>query len=202
MGSLELRIVTPETCTDREVALLSEMQGIHSFLLHYRKPLLALNELVEKLDLFPPELRKMVIVHAEEWHPHFEGLAGWHLPKKRRLNLTTAHLDDYSEYCRHHQLISSTGAHSMDELQELGRFESVLCSPVFNSISKSGYLTKETWLITKEYTSRSVGLGGVEPLRFKHLKETGFSNAALLGYIWNDPDPLKQWKNCLAMLND
>ncbi|MOA25898.1 hypothetical protein D3C78_1466510 [compost metagenome] len=89
----------------------------------------------------------------------------------------------------------------MEELQQLGMFEFVLCSPVFNSISKSGYLTKETWLITKEYSVKAVGLGGVEPLRFKHLKETGFSNAALLGYIWNDQDPLKQWKNCLMLNN-
>lgn len=196
MSDLEFRIITLETCIDREIDFLLEMQAIHPFLLHYRKPLLTTNELAEKLDLFPPELRKMVIIHAEEWHPNFEGLAGWHLPKKRRLNLTTAQLDDYSEYCNNHQLVSSTGVHSMEELQELRGFDTVLCSPVFNSISKSGYLTQENWLIPNEYSAKTVALGGVEPLRFKHLKETGFSNAALLGYIWNSQEPLKQWKNC------
>lgn len=63
-------------------------------------------------------------------------------------------------------------------------------SPVYDSISKPGYRAAIDPADMAEANRRGhvIALGGVTPERFHELKKAGFSGAALLGYVWSDPE--------------
>lgn len=64
-------------------------------------------------------------------------------------------------------------------------------SPVYDSISKPGYRAAIDFadIVEANRLGRVIALGGVTPERFYELKKAGFSGAALLGYVWSDPEP-------------
>ncbi|UKJ06875.1 hypothetical protein [Solitalea lacus] len=189
-----------EVPSENEVSLLLAMQEVYPFLIHFRKPMLTTDELGNVLEQWPDMLRKQVFVHAADWHPSFEGLAGWHLPKNARLNLTIEQFGFYKQTCCEHNLKTSSGAHSLLELQQLSQFDWVLCSPVFDSISKVGHHAEENWIVDQHDLESAVALGGVTPAHFNEIINRRFQHAALLGYIWNFHNPLQRWKNCVTAL--
>lgn len=66
-------------------------------------------------------------------------------------------------------------------------YDYVTLSPIFDSISKSGYSKKfeVTEIADRIRGKRVIALGGVRPELFLTLRENDFFGAALLGYIWN-----------------
>jgi len=102
----------------------------------------------------------------------------------------------------------SAGAHSKKELTTLLEFgecyglcwEYVLVSPVFNSISKKGYLQNDSlWDLPKwmdrqmthrfmsfEKRPKLIALGGLHSQVLLEVIEGGFDGAAFLGAIWAD----------------
>jgi len=87
-------------------------------------------------------------------------------------------------------------AHSFEELKEMGNREIVLLGPVFDSISKHGYKSKfskeelKTGISQWHGRAKLYALGGINAENIRELKELGFDGAAVLGYIWNDADPV------------
>ena len=68
----------------------------------------------------------------------------------------------------------------------------VFLSPVFDSISKSGYssaFTDAQLRSAPEIDGHVYALGGVRPEHFPLLAEYGFGGAALLGHVWRDCSP-------------
>ena len=87
----------------------------------------------------------------------------------------------------------SRSCHSLDELQACAATTDYrFLSPIFDSISKSGYRSafeEETLRRAAErgvIDARTFALGGVEPERLPLLHDLGFGGAALLGCIWRD----------------
>ncbi|MGM9843884.1 MAG: thiamine phosphate synthase [Muribaculaceae bacterium] len=78
--------------------------------------------------------------------------------------------------------------HSLQELSQAGRYEYVTISPVFNSISKSGYTANANLTDAPHITGAKniVALGGVTMSSLKLLNDKGFYGAALLGEVWNN----------------
>ena len=84
------------------------------------------------------------------------------------------------------EMITSS-CHSVDELESTAEFDYVTLSPIFDSISKSGYASRFDFgsIGDNIIGRRVVALGGVTADAFLSLYEKGFIGAALLGYIWN-----------------
>ena len=83
----------------------------------------------------------------------------------------------------------STGLHSIDELSDLPFTpDFVLLSPVFDSISKSGYCANAGLLELKEQLATRpmpiLAMGGVTSANISRCYELGFDGAAVLGDIW------------------
>ncbi len=85
----------------------------------------------------------------------------------------------------------SRSCHSLEEVAEWKPLcDYLFLSPVFDSISKNGYLS--SFSSERLFNARNVGLidgrvfalGGVEGSRFPRLAEWGFGGAVLLGDIW------------------
>lgn len=102
-------------------------------------------------------------------------------------------------------MVYSTSLHSWEEMDEIGRreingthadLEYVFISPLFDSISKSGYVAN-TRLLQRPagpYTDsvnsavKVIGLGGIDKDTIIPVIEHGWDGAAVLGWIWKEPD--------------
>lgn len=75
-------------------------------------------------------------------------------------------------------------------------------SPIYGSISKPGY--EAAFPDADALASALAGarypvlaLGGVTPDKFEELRELGFAGAALLGAVWQAPDPVAAFEAAL-----
>ena len=85
---------------------------------------------------------------------------------------------------------NSRSVHSWKELKALPPgLEYAFISPVFDSISKPGYLANSALLTMPPgpYPCRAVGLGGVTAGNVGILIERGWTGAAVMGWIWEEP---------------
>jgi thiamine-phosphate pyrophosphorylase len=91
----------------------------------------------------------------------------------------------------------SCSNHSIEDVKRnLKNYENCFWSPVFDSISKSGYKGNQKICLdrfSEEDKKRIIALGGIEPSRFATVKEKGFSQIAIKGWFWNQPDYKKAW---------
>lgn len=84
--------------------------------------------------------------------------------------------------------------HSLDELL-LRRDEMDYCllSPIYDSISKSGYSSAFSHHILTDAAAKgiiddkTVALGGITPQRIPAVKSYNFGGVAVLGYVWDSP---------------
>lgn len=83
----------------------------------------------------------------------------------------------------------STSVHSWEEFVELPEsLEYAFISPLFDSISKQGYLANKGLLaIPDKLPCRPIGLGGVGAATIGELVKNGWTGAAVLGWIWEEP---------------
>lgn len=86
----------------------------------------------------------------------------------------------------------SRSCHSFEETTLFPEAEYLFLSPIFNSISKTGYESAFTVEMLEESAERGdigkrlIALGGVTPERLRLLKYLGFGGGAMLGYLWGD----------------
>lgn len=153
---------------------------------HVRKPAWTGAELESWLGRLPQGWRKRLILHG---HPEIAsrlGLGGHH-DRDRVDNPSRA---GFSRSC--HDLASLR--------RHLPAYRAILFGPVFPSISKPGYgpAARFPWreltslLRRKKHESgaRVIAIGGVSAARLARCRNLGFDGAAVLGAVWNEPDPV------------
>jgi len=86
----------------------------------------------------------------------------------------------------------SASLHSWDEVREItpGALEYVFLSPLFDSISKPGYMAGAGLLKRPEGVTpcKLIGLGGIDQHTIGQVMDHGWDGAAVLGYIWDKPE--------------
>jgi len=118
----------------------------------------------------------------------------WHLKDSDRQLLVTA-----SELT--HEKPFSTSIHQLSEWPKLaGQAEMVFYSPLFQSISKPGYgptvrldtIAKQIGAVRKQQSTLPllIGLGGITADTVALVRQAGFDGAALMGALWQAPDPV------------
>lgn len=82
--------------------------------------------------------------------------------------------------------VVSRSCHSLEEVDTCrATVDYCFLSPVYDSISKQGYLSEFTLCnLAGRVDSRVMALGGVRPERFGELRRAGFGGAAMLGCVW------------------
>ncbi len=72
--------------------------------------------------------------------------------------------------------------------------EKFFISPVFDSLSKSGYAGKSALLKAGALKRQGewIALGGICPDNIGLVEESGFDGAALLGHLWLGNDPVER----------
>lgn len=148
--------------------------------LHFRKPGAPVYEcerLIENIDI---KWRDRIVVHD-----NFELCRRWHLGG--------VHLNSRNPIAP--SLHSGTVSRSCHSLEALERYKSecdyLTLSPIFNSVSKQGYMaafTKEELLEAKScgiIDENVVALGGITLQNIPEARKYGFGGVAILGDVWN-----------------
>jgi thiamine-phosphate pyrophosphorylase len=105
----------------------------------------------------------------------------------------------------------STSIHALADWSTLtDRVEVVYYSPVFASVSKPGYgpttsideIARQIRHIRQQTDELPllIGLGGVQPDTIRQVQDAGFDGAAVLGTLWQSPDPVAVVQELLAKL--
>lgn len=189
-----IMVITPEQEVDNEAVLAGEMLAAGAALLHIRKFRLddaALRNYVETIDV---AYRDRLVLH-DHFHLARElGISRLHFREEDRRNgLYRPFREEY---------LLSTSVHTIEAFNRLGtEWAYAFLSPVFPSISKPGY-GKDTRVL-QDLSKRNnlmvqlIGLGGIDTTNFKQVLDAGADGVALLGGIWQAPDPLNILQQCL-----
>lgn len=175
MGMFKIAI-TPETPGN----LRKEAMQISTILdggwdrVHLRHPGATLREMQAIIEALPQEMHSRLVIHGHfELVNHFK-LGGLHL--NRRCPIPPAN---------YHGPLSRS-CHSIEEIKSCSGMDYVTLSPIFNSISKTGYLSAFTPDELAELDcipQKVIALGGVTPERIDRLKRYNFSGFAMLGAL-------------------
>ncbi|WP_278008571.1 thiamine phosphate synthase [Flavobacterium gyeonganense] len=97
--------------------------------------------------------------------------------------------------------VFSTSTHSIEDFNALKNiFEYAFLSPVFPSISKENYSSErnlfEEIKKRKNFSPKTVALGGIYSGNIEQTLQNGFDNIALLGTIWSSENAIKNFKLC------
>lgn len=203
---MRLIVITPENNISGEYRMVNALLERGLFRIHVRKPAFdttAYREYLQNID--PTHLAKVTVHGGFELYRELN-LAGVHLNVAARQDLEIAKLIQ--------PLTSravSASLHSWQEVEELNTpYHYVFISPLFDSISKKGYLAATTVQGIHELRKKAaingvdlpliIGLGGVCRTNIHELKENGYDGAALLGAIWNATDPLAEYDNIASLI--
>ena len=175
-------ITEPEFRAD-ESQLLNRMLEKHpELLVHIRKPGAEIEETGQLLRQISPEYYPRLVLHQQ--HELLQ-----HFPLKG-IHLTTADRENHPE-----KNAISTSFHTLSEaVKQQENYQYFFCSPVFPSISKPGYHSLENWTISQQETNfrkKAVALGGINSGRLSQVFKIGFRNVALLGAVWQHPNPVQ-----------
>jgi thiamine-phosphate pyrophosphorylase len=143
-----------------------------------------------------PEFRNNLVLHNHHDLSEDFGINRFHFSEKERKS-NLAQPARFSKPCRS----KSTSTHSIENFNSLeNEFEYAFLSPVFKSISKENYLPEkdlfEEIKSRKNHQTKLVALGGIDSKNIQEVLENDFDDVALLGSIWKNENPLKQFKLC------
>ena len=163
---------------------------------HVRKPSWTAAELEAWLRGLPAEWRPRIVLHEHHSLVGRLGLGGSH---EKDAGHGSPPPDAVSRSC--HDLLSLR--------RHLGAYDSILFGPVFPSISKPGHVPAadfpwyELWAALRHSRrmgaagaprpTRVLAIGGITVQRLARCDEIGFDGAAVLGAVWNDPDPVREF---------
>lgn len=174
-----LVIITEPGFFPREPEALRRLLDRLECRIHLRKPGSAEESMRRLVESLPEELRpRLTLQDHLRLAPEY-GVGGVH-PTSR-----------FPEIPPGWRGLVSRSCHSLDEVAGCRDADYMFLSPVFDSISKSGYASAFSDAQLREAAGRQIGprvyaLGGVRPENFPLLREYGFGGAALLGHVWKD----------------
>jgi thiamine-phosphate pyrophosphorylase len=185
-------VITNPSAIANEIGIIDSLFEEGLSLLHIRKPAFTVIEMTQFIDQIKPEYRDRLVIHHHHQLAEDFGINRIHFSEKERRNGSLV----YSE-----RKTFSTSTHSIEDFNSLENdFDYAFLSPVFTSISKENYHPKinlfEALKSRTNYNTKVIALGGIDSENIKTALENGFDDVALLGSIWNNENPIKEFKLC------
>lgn len=189
---MKLIVISPEAEESHEHRVLAELFACGLTDYHLRKPSWSRAQMCGWLSELPERFHPRIIVHS-------------HHDLSSDFALGGLHFRDQSDQSKSNPLcytsrsmLCSRSVHTLKDLRNsLGEFDRVFFSPVFPSISKSGYAPSGSFsgaelkgVITLPRRAEVIALGGITVSRIPDCIQFGFDGVAVLGAIWQAPDPL------------
>ncbi|WP_348822563.1 thiamine phosphate synthase [Flavobacterium aestuarii] len=190
------------------IPIANEISTIHSLfengleLLHVRKPNFSEEDMITFITEIKSDLRKRLVLHNHHQLASVFGINRIHFSESERKKIDRSAL----ETCRTKGFHLSASVHSIEDFNALENvFEYAFLSPVFPSISKTNYSSKtdlfEAVKNRTNYATKLIALGGIESKNIKQTLENEFDDAVLLGAIWNQNNPIGNFKSCQKIVH-
>jgi thiamine-phosphate pyrophosphorylase len=189
-----LVLLTAPTALPDEARLLAALLGAGSETLHLRKPGWPAAPVEDLIQAIPAQFHARLVLHGHPGLVRRYRLGGLHLTGQQR-----------AATVRRPTLLPgqtlSTSFHSLAEIdRHRRRYDYVFLSPIFDSISKEGYGSTFKLPELRAFFQRQAGragyhapvlaLGGIAATNLALVQVAGFAGAAVLGTIWQSPDPV------------
>ncbi|RKR09553.1 thiamine-phosphate pyrophosphorylase [Flavobacterium sp. 90] len=189
-------VITNPSAIANEINIIDALFEEGLSLLHIRKPDFSEIEMVEFIKQIKLEYRSNLVLHSHHDLAEDFGINRIHFSEKERKK-SHDFPARFPKPCRY----KSTSTHSIEDFNSLENdFDYAFLSPVFKSISKEDYHPKENLFESLKsrtnYNTKVIALGGIDSENIKKTLENGFDDVALLGAIWNNENPIKQFKLC------
>ena len=176
---MEWIVITSPEFLQGEADFIDRLFGHGLDRLHLRKPGADIWECRRLLDGISREWLPQIVVHDNFGLCREYGLGGVHLNGRNPMAPPN------------HEGSVSRSCHSLEEISRYkGECDYLTLSPIFNSISKQGYMAafgpgqlaaaRDSGLIDR----RVIALGGVTLENIPRVKELGFGGVAILGDVW------------------
>jgi thiamine-phosphate pyrophosphorylase len=189
------------------IPIAYEINTIHSLfengleLLHIRKPDFSAAEMRSFLSEIKSDLRGHLVLHSHHHLASVFGINRIHFSESERKKTVTLFGKSAFETYKTKGFHLSASVHSIEDFNALNNtFEYAFLSPIFPSISKEDYSSKiDFFEAIKERTNHAtklIAVGGIESKNAEQALENGFDNVALLGTIWNQNNPIENFKSC------
>ena len=166
-----------------EIELINHLFKLGLSTLHLRKPDFTLALMEAYIEGIEPQYRDRVMLHS-------------HLELIERFPLKGVHFSErnkplFDKY-RNFNVAKSWSSHKINELASIPKeVDYTFLSPIFSSISKSGYETEwdfellsTTLKQRKNQHTKVYALGGISLENAPRCKELGFDDFAILGSLW------------------
>ena len=176
---MEWIVITSPGFLQGEADFIDRLFGHGLDRLHLRKPGAEIGECRRLLDGISREWLPRIVVHDNFGLCREYGLGGVHLNGRNPMAPPN------------HEGSVSRSCHSLEEISRYkGECDYLTLSPIFNSISKQGYMAafgpgqlaaaRDSGLIDR----RVIALGGVTLENIPRVRELGFGGVAILGDVW------------------
>ena len=173
-------VMTSPSFFDGEVREIKRLFDAGVDIVHLRKPQSDIDDCRRLLNAIPSECLKNIVTHD-----HFS-LCG-------EYSLKGVHLNSRNPYCpAGHRGSVSRSCHSFEEVSlYTPSCDYLFLSPIFDSISKAGYVaafskTDLKYAYSKGFISDKVmALGGINSYSIPIVRKFGFGGAVFHGDIWN-----------------
>lgn len=176
---MEWIVITSPGFIQGEADFIDRLFGHGLDRLHLRKPGADIGECRRLLDGISREWLPRIVVHDNFGLCREYGLGGVHLNGRNPMAPPN------------HEGSVSRSCHSLEEISRYkGECDYLTLSPIFNSISKQGYMAafgpgqlaaaRDSGLIDR----RVIALGGVTLENIPRVRELGFGGVAILGDVW------------------
>ncbi|WP_109302284.1 thiamine phosphate synthase [Aquimarina sp. AU474] len=187
-----LIILTSERELENESDQINQLFQNGLNILHFRKPTLDKEGYRALLNQIEKKYHNRIMLHQfHELCLEFD-LRGIHIQEQPRIDLDDK-LEEYVLEYENEGFKISSSFHSKEDIKNcIVRFEYVLLSPVFSSISKAGYLGKG--FDVNDLNEFVVGMGGINENTLQATFDLGYRGVGVLGGIWNTEKPIKSFQ--------
>ncbi|RRJ94539.1 thiamine phosphate synthase [Opitutaceae bacterium TAV4] len=209
-----LAVISPPDEHPRELALLPALFDAGLTRYHIRKPTWTRARLAAHLAAIPQKHHPRLILHTHHDLAAAYAIGGFH-DRQSGAGVSPAS-DWHKHFFPTAALLRSRPIHTLAELHTAlttypPTHDTLLVSPIFPSISKPDHAPSPTHLPLPElsahlharpfrkphsanHTPQILALGGITPDRLATTAALGFDGAAILGALWQSPDPLATWR--------
>ncbi|MEO7977421.1 thiamine phosphate synthase [Flavobacterium sp.] len=190
-------VITNPCAIANEISIIDSLLVEGLSLLHIRKPDFSEVETAKFIHRIKHEYREKLVLHN-----HYEIAADFGI---NRIHFSETVREKFG-FTVIENMILSTSTHSIQDFNALENiFEYAFLSPVFRSISKENYNPKTNLLEDVKqrtnFDSKMVALSGIHSGNIEETLLKGFDNVTLLGTIWNNKNPIKQFKLCQQIVH-
>ena len=202
---MKLIVITPSKNIDNEHYLLGKMLDMGLPALHVRKPKLSKENLKSYLSEFTTAQQKKIIIHTHHNLMWQIGLKGIHVSKRHRRRKFWFAVSKMKLRLRRGNFMIGNACKSLSSLDETySQFDYVMISPVFTNPHghRPSFNPATLKRMIPVYPGKVIARGGATIESIQKAKDIGFAGIAFQRFLWDNPDPLGNFKKILDKFHE